>query len=172
MISQYHLTTIDLDIEGTALSSFGAEQRRAAAMAALEQAARASHRQLSVWLTLPAEPDGLQDNALSVVQSMLRDRVPVAGINLMTMDFRQPPAPGDTMLDDVQSALSAAHAQLAGLLPRYGVHLHAQQIGQRMGATVMVGQNNIKGKRFTVTDARRLTPSRTASTWAGCRCGR
>ncbi|HEY1642523.1 MAG TPA: glycosyltransferase family 2 protein [Streptosporangiaceae bacterium] len=157
VISQYHLTTIDLDIEGAALNSFPAEQRRAAAMAALEQAARASHRQLGVWLTLPAEPDGLQDNALSVVQSMLRDRVPIAGVNLMTMDFRQPPAPGDTMLDDVQSALSAAHAQLAGLLPRYGVHLHAQQTWQRMGATVMIGQNDIKGERFTVTDARGLT---------------
>ena len=67
VINTYHLTTIDLDIEGAALTSFAAEQRRAAAVAALEQAARAAHRQLSVWLTLPVEPSGLQDNALSVI---------------------------------------------------------------------------------------------------------
>jgi chitinase len=110
-----------------------------------------------VWLTLPAEPSGLQDNALSMIQSMLRDRVPIAGINLMTMDFSQPPAAGQTMQDEVQSALFAAHAQLVSLLPRYGVHLHAQQIWQRLGATVMIGQNNIKGERFTVADAHGLT---------------
>ena len=40
-----------------------------------------------MWLTLPVEPDGLQDDALSVIESMLRDHVSIAGINVMTMDF-------------------------------------------------------------------------------------
>ena len=34
VISAYHLTTIDLDIEGAALDNFGAETRRAQAIAA------------------------------------------------------------------------------------------------------------------------------------------
>ena len=44
MISAYRLTTIDLDIEGAALNNFQAEERRAAAVANLERAAQAAHR--------------------------------------------------------------------------------------------------------------------------------
>lgn len=157
VIGRYRLTTIDLDVEGAALGDFAASQRRAAAMAAVERAARASHRQLRVWLTLPVEPSGLQDNALSVIRLMLRDRVQLAGINLMTMDFSQPPAAGRSLLGQAESALTASHAQLASLLPRYGLHLQPQQIWQWLGATVMIGQNDVRAERFTIADARGLT---------------
>ncbi len=40
--------------------------------------------------------------------------------------------------------------------PRYGVRLRSQQIWQRLGATVMIGQNNITGENFTVSDAQGL----------------
>ncbi len=90
VISAYHLTTIDLDIEGSALDDAAAGQRRAAAIAALEKA----DPKLGVWLTLPVEPTGLQDNAMSVIAAMLRGHVSIAGINVMTMDFSQAPAHG------------------------------------------------------------------------------
>ena len=156
VISRYKLTAIDLDIEGVSLTSFAAEQRRAAAVAALEQAARTAHRQLSVWLTLPVEPSGLQDAGLSVVESMLRDHVSITGVNVMAMDFSQAPAAGSTMLASVQAALNATHAQLSDLFPRYGIRLRSQQIWQRLGATVMIGQNNITGENFTAPDAQGL----------------
>jgi cellulose synthase/poly-beta-1,6-N-acetylglucosamine synthase-like glycosyltransferase len=156
VIDAYQLTTIDLDIEGTALDNFPAELRRAAAVADLERAASAAHRRLSVWLTLPVEPDGLQDDALSVIASMLRDRVSITGINVMTMDFAQPPAAGSSMLQSVQDALQATHTQLAGLYSRYGIRLRSVQLWQRLGATVMIGQNNIQGEIFTAADARGL----------------
>ena len=156
MISRYKLTTIDLDIEGAALTDFAAEQRRAAAISSLEQTARAAHRQLGIWLTLPVEPSGLQGDAISVIESMLQDRVSITGINVMTMDFGQAPAAGSTMLQSVQAALTATHSQLAALFPRYGVQLRSQQIWQRLGATVMIGQNDISGENFTVPDAQGL----------------
>ncbi len=156
VIDAYQLTTIDLDIEGAALDSFPAGQRRAMAIAGLEQAASAEHRQLSVWLTLPVGPNGLQDNALSVIASMLRDRVSLTGINLMTMDFPQPPAAGSSMLQSVQDALQATHAQLAALYRSYGIRLGSAQIWQRLGATVMIGQNDIQGENFTTADAQGL----------------
>ena len=152
VISQYHLSTIDLDIEGSALDNFQATERRAAAVAALEQAARTQHRKLAVWLTLPVEPDGLQDNALSVIQDMLRARASITGINIMAMDFGQAPA-GGSMLPEVESALQATHNQLVTLLPRYGLQLTPAQVWQRIGVTVMIGQNDIQGERFTVADA-------------------
>ncbi len=157
VISAYHLSTIDLDIEGAALNSFPAEKRRAAAIAALERIARLHHRQLNVWLTLPVQPNGLQDNAISVIESMLRDRVAITGINVMTMDFTNPPAAGSSMLGQVESALTATHNQLASLYPRYGISLTSAQIWQRLGATMMIGQNNIRGENFTIADARGLT---------------
>jgi chitodextrinase len=152
VISAYNLTTIDLDIEGAALDNYAAEQRRAQAIAALEKA----DPKLSVWLTLPVEPSGLQDNALSVIQSMLRDRVSIAGVNVMTMDFSTPPGTGSTMGQLAEKALSGAAGQLATLYPEYGIHLRAQQIWQRLGATVMIGQNDIQGENFTVSDAQTL----------------
>ena len=152
VISAYSLTGIDLDIEGAALDNFAAEQRRSAAIAALERA----DPRLSVWLTLPVEPSGLQDDALSVISSMLSDRVSIAGINVMAMDFAHAPAAGSSMLTSAQSALNSAHAQLTSLYPRYGIRLRPQQIWQRLGATVMIGQNDMQGQNFTVGNARGL----------------
>ena len=48
------------------------------------------------------------------------------------------------------------HGQLAKLYPRYGMQLRPQQIWQRLGATVMIGQNNVQGENFTVADAQGL----------------
>lgn len=153
VISRYHLTTIDLDVEGAALDNFAAAQRRAAALASLQRSARAAHRKLAIWLTLPAEPSGLSGNAISVISAVLGHRVAIAGVNIMTMDFRRPPAQGSTMLDLTESALTATHAQVARLLTRYGVLLRSAQVWQRIGATVMIGQNDVRGENFTVADA-------------------
>jgi cellulose synthase/poly-beta-1,6-N-acetylglucosamine synthase-like glycosyltransferase/chitodextrinase len=149
VISAYHLTTIDLDIEGSALDDAAAGQRRAAAIAALEK----SDPKLGVWLTLPVEPTGLQDNAVSVIAAMLRGHVSIAGVNVMTMDFSQAPAAGTTMAQLAEQALTATAGQLAALYPEYGIHLRSPQIWQRLGATVMIGQNDIQGENFTVADA-------------------
>jgi chitinase len=157
VISRYNLSTIDLDIEGAALGNFAATQRRAEAMAAVERTARASHHPLAVWLTLPVEPDGIQDDALSVITSMLRSHVQLAGINVMAMDFSTSPKTGQSMLSLVEKALTATHAQLDALLPRYGIRLRPAQVWQWIGATVMIGQNNIRGQNFTTADASGLT---------------
>jgi chitinase len=156
VISTYHLSAIDLDIEGPALDNFAAEQRRAEAIRMVQSTAAAEHRSLQVWLTLPVEPDGLQDNALSVIGAMLRDRVHLAGINIMAMDFTNPPAAGTSMLDQVRASLAATESQLAHLLPRYGIRLSPAAVWRHLGVTVMIGQNNIAGEQFTTADARGL----------------
>jgi chitinase len=153
VIRRYHLSTIDLDVEGTALGNFAAELRRARAIAAVERAAAGARRPLAVWLTLPVEPDGLQDGAVSVVSAMLRAHVAIAGVNVMTMDFSQSPGHGTTMLKLVEDALTATHQQLAALLPRYGISLRSAQLWQWLGATVMIGQNDVRSQNFSVADA-------------------
>src|SRR6202034_2863138 len=163
VISAYSLTTIDLDIEGAALNNEAAEDRRAQAIASLER----SDPKLKVWLTLPVEPSGLQDNALSVISSMLRNHVAIAGVNIMTMDFSSPPAAGSTMAVLAEDALKATYGQLASLYPQYGIHLSTEQIWQGLGAPPMIGQNDIQGEIFTVADAKPL-----ASFAAGNHLGR
>ena len=152
VISAYSLNTIDLDIEGAALDNFNAEARRAQAIASLEK----SDPKLNVWLTLPVEPTGLDDNALSVIASMLREHVSIAGINIMTMDFSSAPPAGSSMGQLAENALNATEGQLATLYPQYGIHLRSQQIWQRLGATAMIGQNDMQGQNFTVNDAHTL----------------
>jgi chitinase len=87
---------------------------------------------------------------------MLRDHVSIAGVNVMTMDFSSPPAAGTTMAQSAEDALSATARQLGSIYPRYGIHLRPQQIWQRLGATAMIGQNDIQGENFTVSDAKTL----------------
>jgi cellulose synthase/poly-beta-1,6-N-acetylglucosamine synthase-like glycosyltransferase len=153
VIRAYHLTAIDLDIEGRALANVAAAGRRAQAIARLER----TNPGLKVWLTLPVATSGLRDNALSVIGSMLRAHASLSGVNVMSMDFSSPPGRGSTMAQYAQDALQAAEGQLAALFPRYGINLRPRQIWQRLGVTVMIGQNDIAGENFTVSDARALT---------------
>ncbi len=153
VIDTYGLSTIDLDVEGAALDSFAAERRRSAAVRILEDTAAREHRTLHVWLTLPVEPGGLQDNASSVVRAMLASRDRLTGIDVMAMDFATPPAGGATMLDEVERALTSTDAQLTRLLPRYGIELRPAQVWRRLGVTVMIGQNDVQGEHFTTADA-------------------
>lgn len=173
VVARYHLSTIDLDIEGTALDDVAAGQRRATAMAALQRGAETRGKKLGVWLTLPVEPSGLQDDALSVISAMLANRVAIAGINLMTMDFTSPPTSGTTMLNLVENALYASHQQLMTLLEHYGEHPKSAQAWQQLGATVMIGQRTTSGARtspLTTPKGSPRSPGKRGS--AGSRCGR
>lgn len=155
VIDHYNLQAIDLDVEGSALSDTAAALRRARAVRQVQLDAERRHRPLAIWLTLPVEPNGLQAGGLGILDSMLSARVDLAGVNIMTMDFSQAPS-GGSMLGEVQSAASATHQQLADAFKRYGVQLTARQIWQRLGVTVMIGQNDVAGERFTVGDAQGL----------------
>ncbi len=156
VITKYNLSTIDLDIEGTALDDVQATQRRATAIADLQREARSQGKRLVVWLTLPVEPTGLQADALSVISAMLSDRVAIAGVNVMTMDFTDPPVDGQSMLGLTEAALYATHTQLLKLFERYGEHPRSAQVWQQQGATAMIGQNDVRGENFTVADAEGL----------------
>lgn len=151
VVNRYGLKTIDLDVEGAALNDFAANRRLATALVALE----ANHPQLAVWLTIPVEPSGLQDNARSLVSTLLRARVALAGVNVLAMDFNDG-SPNLNMLSAVEAALSSAHQQLAGLYGSFGTHLHSKVLWNHMGATVMVGQNNQANQVFTIANANGL----------------
>jgi len=60
------------------------------------------------------------------------------------------------MAQSAEDALKATYGQLASLYPQYGIHLSAQQIWQGLGATPMIGQNDVRGEIFTVADAKTM----------------
>jgi chitinase len=156
LVKRYDVTTLDLDIEGTALADQASLERRAAALKTVQAERQASDQALSVWLTLPVSPDGLTADGLAAVRTTLAGGVSLRGVNVMTMDFGQDTSTAPDMLEESARALTATHRQLSDLYLRLGVQLTSRQVWSRIGATPMIGQNDVDAERFTVADAKGL----------------
>jgi hypothetical protein len=153
VVDAYHLTHIDFDIEGAAVSDQASINRRSQALVALEQ----SHPTLSVSLTLPVLPTGLDANGLSVVQSAHTYGLKVSVVNVMAMDYGQWAAPdGNQMGAYAQQAAQATHDQLASIYTT----LTDAQLWAMVGVTPMIGVNDTCWSTycelFTVADASNL----------------
>lgn len=155
VVDRYQVGTVDLDIEGAALSDDAGLTRRATAVAALQAERAAAGTPLGVWLTLPVAPSGLTADGVDAVRTMLAEGVELAGVNVMTMDYGTS-GPGADMLDLATSALRATSDQVRQAYRARGVELTDAQVWARIGATPMIGQNDVDGEVFTLDDARGL----------------
>jgi chitinase len=156
LVRRYDVETLDLDIEGTAVADQASLQRRALALNTLQAERAAAGHPLAVWLTLPVAPDGLTVDGLAAVRATLAGGVALRGVNVMTMDFGTEQGSAPDMLDLTTRALDSTHRQLTDLYLRLGVQLTSPQVWSRIGATPMIGQNDVDAERFTVEDARGL----------------
>lgn len=154
VIERYAVDTIDLDIENEALRNTEASERRAAVIARLQEHYRSKGKNLAVWLTLPVAPHGLTQEGTDIVAQMLSGGVDIAGVNLMTMDYGGSRAEGQTMLDASTQALIEAHRQLGILYKQVGVNLNPDSLWRKIGATPMIGQNDVVDEVFTLEDAK------------------
>jgi chitinase len=152
VVDRYDVSTIDLDIEADDLTDAVAGERRAAAVAAVQQRRRDHGEDLAVWLTLPVMPTGLTPDGVHVVSQMLAAGVEVAGVNVMTMDYGID-LEGRSMGQSAIDALTAVHQQLADQYSAAGDHLDDAEIWAKLGATPMIGQNDVPGEVFTLDDA-------------------
>ena len=148
VIDAYQLTSIDFDIEGAATNDAASVQRRSAAIAILQQRARAANRKLDVTLTLPVMPYGLTPDGLAVVRSAVNAGVVLSSIDIMTMDYGLGSAQGKMGIWAIEAATST-HNQIAPLYPTLS---SAQRYGL-VGVIPMIGQNDILGEIFTLSDA-------------------
>ena len=148
VIDAYQLTSIDFDIEGAATNDTASVQRRSAAIAILQQRARAANRKLDVTLTLPVMPYGLTPDGLAVVRSAVNAGVVLSSIDIMTMDYGLGSATGKMGIWAIEAATST-HNQIAPLYPTLS---SAQRYGL-VGVIPMIGQNDILGEVFTLSDA-------------------
>ncbi|CAO1649947.1 glycosyl hydrolase family 18 [Salinibacterium sp. NSLL150] len=156
VIDRYASTTIDLDIEGENLSDTAAGERRAAAIADLQQSRRAAGDDLAVWLTLPAATFGLTEDGTTAVTQMLDAGVDVSGVNIMTMNFGQSMTDDETSGDASIRALQETHRQLGILYDQAGIELTDATLWTKLGATPMIGQNDNEDEVFTMDDATTL----------------
>ncbi|GAA2519984.1 chitinase [Winogradskya humida] len=156
LVKRYDVATLDLDIEGTAVADQASLTRRATALTTIQAERTAAGDPLEVWLTLPVAPTGLTADGLAAVQATLKGGVSLRGVNVMTMDFGSDQGSDPDMLELSTDALEATHKQLSDLYLRLGVQLTSPQVWSRIGATPMIGQNDVDAERFTVDDAKGL----------------
>lgn len=153
VVDRYDLATIDLDVEGTAVADTAATARRAEALAALQAERATDGTPLAVWLTLPVTPAGLPADAVQLVTDTLAAGVDLAGVNVMTMDYGDALGSGVGMLEAAQDALTATAGQLADVYAGQGTRLTDTEVWAKLGATPMIGQNDVEGEVFTLDDA-------------------
>lgn len=156
VVDRYDLTTIDLDVEGINLSDREAGERRAAAIAELQQQRRASGDELAVWMTLPVIPSGMTEDGTTAVQQMIEAGVDLAGVNVMTMNYGQARDTGESMAEASIRALQSTHRQLGVIYQIAEIELSDATLWRKVGATPMIGQNDVFEEIFTLEDAYEL----------------
>ncbi|MBU1948704.1 MAG: chitinase, partial [Candidatus Eisenbacteria bacterium] len=158
VIDAYNLTRIDFDIEGTWIGDEPSVERRSQAIAALQEDAAGGGRELSVWFTLPVLPTGLLPDALNLLESALHYGVEIAGVNIMTMNYGDVPAPnpnGQMGEYAIESATSLFY-QLQGLYNDAGFPRPDEELWHMIGVTPMIGLNDVTTEVFYPEDAEEL----------------
>lgn len=153
VIDRYEVTSIDLDIEGGALSDAAGLQRRATAIDNVQSAIQADGRDLDVWMTLPVSTAGLSDAGLAAVNGMLSAGVTLAGVNGMAMDFGGSRPASQNMADAVIQASNNLQGQVRTAFAAHGHRMDATESWSKVGITPMIGQNDVPGEVFTIADA-------------------
>ncbi|HEY2480524.1 MAG TPA: chitinase [Solirubrobacterales bacterium] len=155
-IQRYHAKAIDLDVEGANLADAAANARRATAIAAVQKQLAKEKKPLKVWMTLPVSSAGLSAEGIAAVQAMLKKKVELAGVNAMTMDFGPGEGAAHDMVGTIERSLDAVQAQVQSLWRAAGLPSSAGAAWGHVGATPMLGVNDVTSERFTTKDAREL----------------
>jgi Glycosyl hydrolases family 18 len=144
LISKYHVTRLDMDVEAKSLANHAGINRRDEAIAMAQAWATAHGTSLAVDFTLPVEPNGLQEPGMAVVKNAIADGVQVGVVNIMTFDYYQThQGPVDMPAAAMAAALNL-HNQLAGLYPNDT----GRQLWAMEGMTLLPGIDD-RGKSET-----------------------
>jgi chitinase len=102
-------------------------------------------------------PQGLATNGTDAVAAFLAAGVDLAGVNVMTMDYGDSKDSGKSMLQLAEDALTATHRQLGVLYGKADIDLTSGTLWSKIGATPMIGQNDVGNEVFTLDDAAGLS---------------
>lgn len=154
-VDETGLDDFDFDVEQPGAMTGDVNQRRSEALRAVQL-----DRGVRVSFTLAAMPEdkwgtpgGVTSAGVEVLSSAIGSQVRIHRVNLMTMDYGGYFSDGNTMGDLAISVLSETHEQLLVLLPG----LTDDEAWGMLGATPMIGQNDVISEVFTLADAQALT---------------
>lgn len=147
-VDETGITDLDFDVEQSVAMTSTVNTRRSAALAAV-QAARPS---VKIAFTLAAMPSGLTAGAFEVVKSAVASKVNISHVNLMTMDYGALYSSGKKMGDLAVAAVNGCAKQLKSVLPA----LSDDATYGMIGATAMIGQNDVPSEVFSLADAKVL----------------
>lgn len=156
VVDRYGINTIDLDLENDGLKDAAAGSRRATAIAALQRERKAAGKPLAVWVTLPVAPQGLTEDGTSGVSRLLAGNVDLAGVNVMTMDYGNSKTEDMSMQVAAENALTQTVRQLGIIYKQNNIELSNATLWSKIGATPMIGQNDVKNEVFSLADAKGL----------------
>ena len=120
-----------------------------AALALLQQTEAQLGHQVRVSLTLPVMPYGFPTAEMAVVHSAVSAGVQISIVNPMTMDYGSPAPDAGEMGAYAIEAAQAVQQQLATVFPS----ATAAQLWAIVGITPLIGQNDVSGEVFGLTDA-------------------
>ncbi|QSH41870.1 chitinase [Lentisphaerota bacterium ZTH] len=144
VVDTYSLKWIDFDIE-TDISDTTVVDRRNQAIKILQD----NNPDLQVSYTLPVMPSGLTDTGLAVISNALENGVRVDCVNIMTMDY----GIGGDMGENAIEAMDSLHSQLEELYEEASQSKDSGEIWAMIGATPMIGQNDVSSEYFSTDDA-------------------
>ncbi|WP_394840271.1 hypothetical protein LVJ94_25635 [Pendulispora rubella] len=145
---------LDFDVEQAGAMTSQVNALRSAALATVQQqtGARISFTLAATPRDKWNTPGGVNASSLEVLRSALGAGVHIWRVNLMTMDYGSYYSSGKKMGDLAVSALTDANTQLRSLISG----LTEAAAYKMLGATPMIGQNDVAGEIFTQDDARIL----------------
>ena len=148
LITTYHVSRIDLDVEGNSVTNAAGINRRNEAVALTEAWAAAHRVPIQFSYTLPTFPTGLPTAELGVLQNAVADGARISTVNLLTFDYYIGTA--QDMLADTETAAAGLFSQLQTLYPG----ATARQLWHMIGVTEMPGIDDFgTDETFTTADA-------------------
>ncbi|HEV2374719.1 MAG TPA: chitinase [Streptosporangiaceae bacterium] len=135
VVTTYHVTRLDMDVEANSLNNSAGIARRDAAIAMAQKWAASQGINLQVTFTLPVEPYGLDTNEVPVLADAVKDGVNITAVNIMIFDYYLPHEGIVDMTAYGEAAAINLHNQLATLLPKDG----PSQLWQLEAMTLLPG---------------------------------
>ena len=153
-VDETGITDLDFDVEQGGVMDATTNARRGRALKKAQDA-----KGIQVAFTLAAfprdkwgTPGGITAASVEVVKAAVSAGVHISHVNLMTMDYGGYYSTGYKMGDLAVSAVTDAALQLKAIIPG----LTDAQAFAMLGATPMIGRNDVSSETFTLDDARIL----------------
>jgi chitinase len=162
VITTYHVTRLDLDVEDNSLTNTAGIDRRNKAIRKVEDWARRTRRTVQFVYTIPTSPTGLEQTGIDVLSNAVHNGARIDIVNVMTFDYYDDQA--HQMAADTKTAAAGLVGTLHTLYPRRS----RADLWRMVGVTEMIGIDDYGSggetgplEIFTLADAKDVTA------WAG-----